>query len=168
MVSELSNFSPCEWVVEYAHSFPASRMGRLKGCPDGTATILKPLVSNPHSTPFTHCATCCWLGSTISPYSAFRSSSPQIPLYSPFLCTLLSLICRRVRNRLLFRFGKFARVRFFNKLTNKIDSGEAYIWTSSSSHNAYCRLSFQPSYSLLLISFILFTFPNASCCIFLQ
>jgi len=41
---------------------------------------LKPLVPNPHSTPFTHGATCCWLGCTIPPQSAFLSSSPQIIL----------------------------------------------------------------------------------------
>ena len=47
-------------------------------------TILKPPVPNPHSTRFTHGATCCWLRCTIPPYSAFPSSSRQIHPYSPF------------------------------------------------------------------------------------
>ena len=29
----------CEWRVEYAHHFPACRMRRLKGCPDGSASM---------------------------------------------------------------------------------------------------------------------------------
>ena len=42
------------------------------------ATILKLLVPNPHSTPSTSGATCCWLGCTIPLFL------PQIPPYSPF------------------------------------------------------------------------------------
>ena len=34
-----SNESPCGWGVEYAHRIPACRIGRLKGCPDGSASI---------------------------------------------------------------------------------------------------------------------------------
>ena len=91
--------APCRRGIEYAHRFPAYRMR----CPDGSAfttpwqyagllcnlyrdTGPKPchrfqtLVLNPHLTAFTHSATCCWLGCTIPPQSAFPSS--QIPLYS--------------------------------------------------------------------------------------
>ena len=45
------------------------------------ATIIKPLVPNPHSTPFTHGAICCWLGCTIP---LLLSSNPSIlPLHPP-------------------------------------------------------------------------------------
>ena len=40
------------------------------------ATIIKPLVPNSHWTPFPDGATCCWMGCTIPPQSAFPYSSP--------------------------------------------------------------------------------------------
>ena len=81
----LPDFNPCGrgGDVEDTHCFPACRMRQLKGYPDGststawdnaapvscvtstgmpaqnTATIVKPLVTNLQSTPFTHGATCC-------------------------------------------------------------------------------------------------------------
>ena len=100
---------------EYAHRFPPCCMRRLKECPDDSAstawdyvsllcnfysldwrdqrmtaqnadTILKLLVSNPHSNPPTHGATCWWLGCTIpllpSNFSIFLLNLPLFfPLY---------------------------------------------------------------------------------------
>ena len=108
---------PCGRGVKYGQSFPACRMRRLKGCLPMTARLQrgntlascvtstampaqkaannpKSLVPNPDSTPFTHGATCCWLGCTISPSSSFPSSSPQILPCSPSppLSTSLSYV----------------------------------------------------------------------------
>ena len=43
--------------------------------------ILKPLVPNPHSTPFTHGATCCWFGCNVV----------SIPLLLPSISSILPL-----------------------------------------------------------------------------
>ena len=66
-----------------------------------TATILKLSRVNPHSIYFTHDVTCCRLGSTIPPQSAFPSSSIQIPPYSPFISPLC---CPPLRARELGAF----------------------------------------------------------------
>ena len=75
------SIATCGRGVEYTSLFSVCRMRRLNRCPDGGAStawdyagllckfyrdagqnaakLLKPLVLNPHLTPFTHGATCC-------------------------------------------------------------------------------------------------------------
>ena len=57
---------------------PASSVTSTRMPAQNAATILKLLVPNRHSAPFTHGATSCRLGYIIALQSAFPSSSPEI------------------------------------------------------------------------------------------